>query len=94
MFWFGPSMEVLIEKDAGIGSGFPDEAYTRVGAKIVASADEVFSRSDLIIKVKEPQPQEIALFHSEQIVFTYLHLAASKGVDRTLPEKRDRWHRV
>ena len=70
--------EVLIEADAGIGSGFPDEAYTKVGAKIVSSAEEVFSKSDLLIKVKEPQPQEIKLFHSGQIVFTYLHLAASK----------------
>ncbi len=72
--------EVLIEADAGIGSGFPDEAYVKVGAKIVSSAEEVFSRSDLLIKVKEPQPQEIKLFHSGQIVFTYLHFAASKDL--------------
>jgi alanine dehydrogenase len=70
--------EVLIEADAGIGSGFPDEAYAKVGAKIVNSAKEVFSKSDLLIKVKEPQPQEIELFHSGQIVFTYLHFAASR----------------
>jgi alanine dehydrogenase len=70
--------EVLIEADAGIGSGFPDEAYTKVGAKIVATAQEVFDRSDLLIKVKEPQPQEIKLFHPGQIVFTYLHFAASR----------------
>jgi alanine dehydrogenase len=69
--------EVLIEKDAGIGSGFSDDMYTKVGAKIVASAEEVFSKSDLIVKVKEPQKQEIGLFHSGQIVFTYLHFAAS-----------------
>jgi len=70
--------EVLIEADAGIGSGFPDEAYTKVGAKIIATAQEVFDRSDMIIKVKEPQPQEIGLFHAGQIVFTYLHFAASR----------------
>jgi alanine dehydrogenase len=70
--------EVLIEVGAGIGSGFPDDAYVRVGAKIVASAEQVFDQSDLLIKVKEPQPQEIKLFHEGQIVFTYLHLAASR----------------
>ena len=72
--------EVLIQANAGIGSGFNDEAYLKVGAKIVTTAEEVFSRSDLIIKVKEPQPQEIRLFHSGQIIFTYLHLAASKDL--------------
>ena len=74
--------EVLIEADAGIGSGFPNEAYQSVGAKIVSSAKELFSRADLLVKVKEPQSQEIALFHRGQIVFTYLHFAAS----RTLTE--------
>ncbi len=70
--------EVFIQADAGIGSGFSNEAYSKVGAKIVATAEEVFSKSDLLIKVKEPQPQEIKLFHSGQIVFTYLHFAASR----------------
>ncbi len=70
--------EVYIEADAGIGSGFADDAYTKVGAKIVRSAEEIFTNSDLLIKVKEPQPQEIKLFHEGQIVFTYLHFAASK----------------
>ena len=70
--------QVLIQTGAGIGSGFADEAYAKVGARIVASAEEVFSKSDLIVKVKEPQPQEIVLFRSGQIVFTYFHLAASR----------------
>jgi alanine dehydrogenase len=69
--------EVLIQRDAGIGSGFLDEAYTRVGARIVESAEEIFAAADLLIKVKEPQPQEIGMFRRGQIVFTYFHLAAS-----------------
>ncbi len=72
--------EVFIEAGAGVGSGFTDEAYTRVGAKVISSAPELFSKSDMIIKVKEPQPAEISLFHAGQIVFTYLHLAADKGL--------------
>ncbi len=72
--------QVLIEKDAGIGSGFADEMYTAVGAKIVPSAEDVFAAADMIIKVKEPQPQEIRLFRDKQIIFTYLHLAADAGL--------------
>src|SRR5438552_2823597 len=70
--------EVLIEAHAGIGSGFADEDYAKVGATIVPSHEEVFAKSDMIVKVKEPQPQEIQLFHAGQIVFTYFHFAASK----------------
>jgi alanine dehydrogenase len=70
--------EVFIEAGAGVGSGFTDEAYTRVGARVIESAPELFAKSDMIIKVKEPQPAEISLFHAGQIVFTYLHLAADK----------------
>ena len=72
--------EVVIERDAGVGSGFADELYTAVGAKIVGSAGEVFAAADMIVKVKEPQPQEIALFRAGQIVFTYLHLAANRAL--------------
>ena len=68
---------VLIEKDAGIGSGFTNEGYLRVGAEIVETAEEVFERADLIVKVKEPQPEEIARLRKDQIVFTYFHFASS-----------------
>jgi alanine dehydrogenase len=68
--------EVLVETHAGIGSGFADEDYAKVGATILASHEEVFAQADLIVKVKEPQPSEIQLFHSGQIVFTYFHFAA------------------
>jgi len=68
---------VLIEKDAGIGSGFTNEGYLRVGAEIVETAEEVFERADMIVKVKEPQPEEIARLRKDQIVFTYFHFASS-----------------
>src|SRR5438477_9991602 len=70
--------EVLVEAHAGIGSGFADEDYTKVGAKIVGSNEEVFARGEMIVKVKEPQPQEVGLFHVGQVVFTYFHFAADK----------------
>jgi len=69
---------VLIERGAGLGSGFPDEQYAAAGATICPAAAEVFKRADLIVKVKEPQPGEIAMLREGQILFTYLHLAASK----------------
>src|SRR5580698_8037356 len=70
--------EVMVEANAGIGSGFPDESYARVGARIVPSFEEIFAKAELIVKVKEPQPQEIKLFKPGQIFFTYFHFAASK----------------
>lgn len=69
--------EVFIEAQAGVGSGFPDDDYRKVGATIVPGHEEVFTRAEMLIKVKEPQPQEIGLFRPGQIVFTYFHFAAS-----------------
>ncbi len=68
--------EVMIEAEAGVGSGFPDADYADAGAKFASSAQEVFDFADMIIKVKEPQPAEMGLFHAGQIVFTYFHFAA------------------
>ena len=70
--------EVRVETNAGVGSGFADEDYTAVGARIIPGAAEIFAQSDMIIKVKEPQPQEIKLFRKGLILFTYFHLAASR----------------
>src|SRR5579864_8390148 len=70
---------VIIESKAGAGIGFDDAAYQKAGARIAASAAEVFAAAELIVKVKEPQPQEIALLKSGQVLFTYLHLAADKA---------------
>ncbi len=69
---------VLVEKNAGSGINFTDADYAAVGAKIVGSAQEIFKRSDMIIKVKEPQPEECKMLREGQILFTYLHLAADK----------------
>jgi alanine dehydrogenase len=66
---------VLVERDAGEGIRAPDAAYVEAGAEIVTSIADVFARADLIVKVKEPQPDEIALLRPEQGLFTYLHLA-------------------
>ena len=66
---------VLVEKSAGVGSGFPDEAYIATGAEIVENTKELFDRADMIVKVKEPLPAEYDLFHEGQILYTYLHLA-------------------
>jgi alanine dehydrogenase len=66
---------VLIETQAGSAIGLTDEAYARAGAEIVANATEVYGRAELIVKVKEPQPQECRLLRPEQVLFTYLHLA-------------------
>ena len=69
---------VLVEQGAGVGSGFADEDYQALGADLVASADEVWSRADLICKVKEPLTGEIKKIREGQILFTYLHFAASR----------------
>jgi len=74
--------EVILQSGAGSGSGMLDEVYAEAGARLVETAEEVFADSDLIVKVKEPQPSEFALIRSGQIVFTYFHFAAS----RTLTE--------
>src|SRR6266480_6489973 len=75
---------VLVEKNGGIGSGFPDEEYKKAGAEIVDLAKDVFARADMIVKVKEPLPAEFPLLRKGQILFTYLHLAASKALTDAL----------
>src|SRR5256885_591336 len=75
---------VLVQKDAGLGSGYADEDYIKGGAEIVDLAKEVFARADMIVKVKEPLPAEFPLLRKGQILFTYLHLAASKPLTEAL----------
>jgi alanine dehydrogenase len=70
---------VIVESGGGAGIGFDDAAYQKAGARVVASAAEVFASAELIVKVKEPQPAEIALMRKGQVLFTYLHLAADKA---------------
>ncbi|MCP3925736.1 MAG: alanine dehydrogenase [Desulfobacterales bacterium] len=69
---------VLVENKAGMGSGFSNDEYINAGAEIVATAKEIFERSDMVMHVKEPQPSEYDMIRKDQIVFTYLHLAADE----------------
>jgi len=75
---------VLVERDAGLGSGYADQDYVKAGAEIVEQAKEVFARADMIVKVKEPLKTEFPLLRRGQILFTYLHLAASKSLTEAL----------
>jgi len=75
---------LLVEKDAGIGSGFDDAAYVEAGAEIVGAAKEIFDRADMVMHVKEPLPAEYELIRDGQIVFTYLHLAAAEELTHAL----------
>jgi alanine dehydrogenase len=70
--------EVIVQTQAGMGIDFEDSDYQAVGGRIVGTPAEVFAQSDMIVKVKEPQPAEIALLESRHLLFTYLHLAADK----------------
>ena len=75
---------VLVEQGAGIGSGFDDEAYRMAGAELVPTAAEIYARADMVMHVKEPLPQEYPLIRPGQVIFTYLHLAASEELTRAL----------
>jgi alanine dehydrogenase len=79
---------LLVEKDAGIGSGFDDAAYVEAGAEIVGAAKEIFDRADMVMHVKEPLPVEYELIRDGQIVFTYLHLAAAEELTHALIKSR------
>jgi len=76
--------EVLVQEGLGLGIGLSDDEYKQAGAKIASTADEVFARSQLIIKVKEPQPAECKLLREEQVLFTYLHLAPDQELTQAL----------
>lgn len=80
--------QVLVEKGAGLGSGYTDEEYERAGAELVEKHAEVFKRAEMIVKVKEPLPDEYGLLRPGQILFTYLHLAASKPLTEALVKSR------
>ena len=75
---------VLVQRDAGIGAGMPNDAYEQSGAIIVDSPEEIFAKADMIMKVKEPLPQEIKMLRKGQILFTYLHLAAELELTESL----------
>ena len=75
---------LLVEKDGGKGSGFLDEDYKKAGADIVATPQEIFERAEMVMHVKEPLPAEYDLIREDQIVFTYLHLAAAEELTHAL----------
>src|SRR6266699_2306617 len=76
--------QVVVERNAGAGAGYPDADYDQAGANLVDSHAAVFEQADLIVKVKEPQPSEYPLLRPGQLLFTYLHLAANKTLTESL----------
>ncbi|MBL8014114.1 MAG: alanine dehydrogenase [Candidatus Omnitrophica bacterium] len=80
--------QVCIETLAGVGSGIEDEQYIKAGAKIVRGARQVYEQSELIVKIKEPMESEYELLRQGQILFTYLHLAASKTLTEALLNRK------
>jgi alanine dehydrogenase len=84
----GAGHKVIVQKGAGLGSGFVDEEYTSHGAQIVERIEDVYAQADMIVKVKEPQPAEFALLKTGQIIFTYLHLAVEKELTEALLDKQ------
>jgi alanine dehydrogenase len=75
---------VLVQRGAGVGSGFGDEEYARAGATLLDEPKEIFERAEMIVKVKEPLPDEVARLRPGQLLFTYLHLAADKVLTESL----------
>jgi alanine dehydrogenase len=78
---------VIIEKGAGAGSGIADDAYTAEGARILPTAREIFDNAEMIIKVKEPLPDEIGMLKKDQVLYTFLHLAPNRELTTGLAEK-------
>ena len=75
---------VLVQKGAGVGSGIGDEEYLKAGAELRDTAEEIYAKAEMIMKVKEPQPSEYVLIRKDQILFTYLHLASDIPLTRAL----------
>src|SRR6188768_3589104 len=75
---------VLVQTSAGNGSGFSDEDYTKAGATLIAEAAEIFSRAEMIMKVKEPIEQEYKLIRKNQLVFTYFHFASYEPLTKAM----------
>src|SRR5215475_3633802 len=76
--------QVLVERSAGAGAGYPDSDYASAGAEIVNDHQTVFAKAGLVVKVKEPLPAEYPLLRASQILFTYLHLAADRALTDAL----------
>jgi alanine dehydrogenase len=76
--------EIIVERGAGLGAGYPDSEYEHAGAKVIDSHAGVFERAELVVKVKEPLPEEYGLLRPGQLLFTYLHLAANRSLTEAL----------
>ncbi|WP_270171710.1 alanine dehydrogenase [Paenibacillus sp. SYP-B4298] len=83
----GAGHEVIVQRGAGEGSGFGDEQYVDEGARIVEEAAQVWAASEMVVKVKEPLPEEFGYFRNGLLLFTYLHLAAAPELTKALVEK-------
>lgn len=80
--------KLFVEKDAGLGSGISNEDYEKAGAQILATKAEVYQKSDMIVKVKEPLPEEFTMLRENQILYTYLHLAAEPKLTQVLCDRK------
>ena len=80
--------QVIVESNLGLAGGFCDQNYLDVGAQVVKTAKEVWGQAEMMIKVKEPMPSEYDLMREDQIIFTYLHLAANKNLTKALIDKK------
>jgi len=80
--------QVLVQSGAGIGAGITDQEYTAAGATIIEGAKDIFAKADMIVKVKEPLPEEYELLREGQILYTYLHLAADERLTKALLERK------
>lgn len=80
--------KVLIQHNAGVGAGISDDDYRKAGATIVETPKEVFDKADMIVKVKEPLPEEYPMLREGQILYTYLHLAADERLTKALMERK------
>jgi alanine dehydrogenase len=80
--------KVIVEKDAGLGSGITNEAYERAGAQIIDTKKDVYAKADMIIKVKEPLPEEYPMLREDQILYTYLHLAPEPVLTKALLDRK------
>ena len=80
--------EVLVQDNGGFEAGFTNEDYLTVGAKIIKTPEEIFKKAELIVKVKEPQMNEVKMIRENQIIYTYLHLAAAKELTLGLMESK------
>ena len=80
--------DVLVQDNAGFGAGFENTDYEKAGAKISPTAGDVFNDSDMIVKVKEPQTEEVNMLRENQILFTYLHLSAAPQLTKSLVDSK------